>query len=117
MEIKLTIDAPELAQALTALAGAIQANTELLLQTYSRPDMMDRTSPAPEPAAPEPAAPEPAAPENVITLAEVRAKMAELGKSGRQSDIKHLLSSFGANKLTDVDPERYPDLWAAMEVL
>ena len=112
MEIKLTIDAPELAQALTALAGAIQANTELLLQTYSRPDMMDRTSPAPEPAAPEPAAPE-----NVITLAEVRAKMAELGKSGRQSDIKHLLSSFGANKLTDVDPERYPDLWAAMEVL
>ena len=112
MEIKLTIDAPELAQALTALAGAIQANTELLLQTYSRPDMMDRTSPAPEPAAPEPAAPE-----NVITLAEVRAKMAELGKSGRQSDIKLLLSSFGANKLTDVDPERYPDLWAAMEVL
>lgn len=119
MEIKLMIDAPELAQALTSLAGAFQANTELLLQSYSRPDMMARTSPAAEPAAAEPAeaAPEAEAPENVVTLADVRVKMTALGRAGRQNDIKNLLSGFGASKLTEVDPARLPELWAAMEVL
>jgi len=52
--------------------------------------------------------PEPAKAETkTYTLEEVRAELAKLTRAGKQKEVKELLKSFGANKLTDVDPKDY----------
>lgn len=44
------------------------------------------------------------------SLEEVRAKLAELNKSGKRAGVKALLAAFGAVKLTEVPAERYGEL-------
>lgn len=44
------------------------------------------------------------------TLEEVRAALAVLTRSGKQQQLKELLTSFGADKLTAVDPKDYAAL-------
>ena len=41
------------------------------------------------------------------TLEEVRAKLAELTRSGKAKGVKELLNSFGAKNLTSLDPKHY----------
>ena len=53
--------------------------------------------------------------ETSVTLEEVRAKLAELSKSGKQAEVKTLITSFGASKLTDVPKENYAELLKAAE--
>ena len=54
---------------------------------------------------------EPVAPaQKTYSLAEVRAKLAELTKGGKKAQVKELLNSFGAEKLTDVKEEDYAAL-------
>lgn len=62
------------------------------------------TAPAPQ----EPSAP-PATSANV-SLEEVRTKLAELVKAGHQAEVKQLLASFGATKLSEVPADRYAEL-------
>lgn len=45
-----------------------------------------------------------------ITLEQVRAKLAELSKIGKQDQVKVLLVSYGAKKLSDVSKEKYAEL-------
>ncbi|MPQ44595.1 hypothetical protein GBZ86_12660 [Clostridium tarantellae] len=45
-----------------------------------------------------------------ISLEEVRAKIASLSKSGKQTEVKALIKKFGANKLTEVSKENYEQL-------
>ena len=52
-----------------------------------------------------------------ITLAEVRAVLAEKSRQGHTGEVKELLQKYGADKLSDVDPSRYADLMAEAEVL
>lgn len=51
--------------------------------------------------------------EQVVTLEQVRAVLAEKSQSGLTDKVKSLLESFGANKLSAVNPEDYADLMAA----
>lgn len=44
------------------------------------------------------------------TLEEVRAKLAGLNKAGKRAEVKELLASFGAVKLSDVPAEKYGEL-------
>lgn len=56
------------------------------------------------------AAAEPEEDASSYTLVDVRAKLAELQKSGKRDQVKELLESFGAGKLSDVSEERYAEL-------
>lgn len=46
-------------------------------------------------------------------LEDVRAILAEISRSGKTSEMKELLSKFGAARLSDVDPKDYAELLAA----
>lgn len=58
---------------------------------------------------------EPAA--NVVTLEEVRAKLAVLSQEGKQAQVKALITEFGAKKLSDIRTEKYPELLEEAEKL
>lgn len=68
---------------------------------------------APSPAA-EPAAPAPEV-KPKVALEDVRKKLAALSHEGKATEVKALLTNFGASKLTDVPAERYAELLAAAE--
>jgi len=44
------------------------------------------------------------------TLEDVRAKLAALSQDGKQVQVKELITSFGAKKLSDIPAEKYPEL-------
>ncbi|MFQ7308012.1 MAG: hypothetical protein ACLROY_05260 [Mediterraneibacter sp.] len=52
-----------------------------------------------------------------VTLAEVRAVLAEKSRQGHTAEVKKLLSRYGADKLSEVDPAKYGELKAEAEVL
>jgi hypothetical protein len=56
-------------------------------------------------------------PEKEITLEEVRAKLAALSQSGKQAQVKALISKFGASKLTDIPKEKYAELMKEAEAI
>lgn len=45
-----------------------------------------------------------------VTLEEIRAALAEKSRDGYRADVKALLQSYGAEKLSGVQPERYKNL-------
>ena len=55
--------------------------------------------------------------EEPITIEKVRAVLAEKSQSGKQPEVKALITKFGAKKLTDIDPSSYKALLAEAEVL
>jgi hypothetical protein len=54
-------------------------------------------------------------PEKTITLEDVRSRLAEARKADNTLDLAALFEKFGAKKLSDVDPENYADLLAALK--
>lgn len=52
-----------------------------------------------------------------ITLEKVRAVLAAKSQSGKQPEVKALITSHGGNKLTDLDPSCYEELLKEAEVL
>jgi hypothetical protein len=54
-------------------------------------------------------------PVKIVTLEEVRTKLAGLSQSGKQAEVKSLIKKFGAIKLTDIPKEKYPELLKAAE--
>ena len=55
--------------------------------------------------------------EEPITIEKVRAVLAEKSQSGKQPEVKALITKFGAKKLTDIDPSSYKALLVEAEVL
>lgn len=94
-KIKLALNVVE---DLRQLAGSL----ETLLKT------MESNNEAPEPLV---AKGEP------ITIEKVRATLADKSQSGKQPQVKALITKFGANKLTDIDPAKYKELLQEAEVL
>ena len=45
-----------------------------------------------------------------LKIEDVRSVLAKLSSQGKTSEMKALLSQFGANKLSDVDPAKYAEL-------
>ncbi|WP_026673643.1 hypothetical protein [Alkalihalobacterium bogoriense] len=56
-------------------------------------------------------------PEKQPTLEEVRAKLASLSQDGKQVEVKELITSFGAKKLSDVPAQKYSELLEKAEEL
>ena len=53
----------------------------------------------------------------LITLEEVRSVLAEKSRSGKTSEVKALLTKFGANKLSELDASKYDELLKEAEVI
>ena len=68
-----------------------------------------------EPAAEEPESMQIQTP--VLELETVRARLVELSRAGKQAEIKSILNSVGADKLSDVPSERYAEVLAAAEAI
>ncbi|MEW5952660.1 MAG: hypothetical protein AB1815_02725 [Bacillota bacterium] len=74
------------------------------------PEPEPEPTPTPEPA-PEPEeAPEPAP---TVTREQVRARLTALSQDGKQAQVKELITSFGAKKLTDIPADKFADVLAA----
>lgn len=71
-----------------------------------------KTAPAKEPE-PE----KPAEPEKKLTLADVRAVLAEKSRAGFTEDVKALIAKHGADRLSEVPETEYAALLADAEVL
>lgn len=88
----------------TAKAVAVPADTQPVSETVGSPIK------TPAPVVPEPAAESPSEPAPAHTLETVRAKLAAMSQAGKQAQVKELIASMGAAKLTDIKAEQYADL-------
>lgn len=128
-EFKITVDAPELANAILALAVALQNGQTSILEVQKPQPQAILASPRSRKAAvatvaadvktevvplqpevtqyvhEEPKVAE--APATLFTLAQVRERLAALSQSGKQVQVKQLITKHGAAKLTDIAPEKY----------
>lgn len=52
-----------------------------------------------------------------ISVEDVRAMLTPISQSGKTAQVKELLIKYGADRLSDIDPERYEALLADAEVL
>lgn len=113
MEIKIKIDAPGLTEAITKLAYAISqsGNAPQITATPIKGEQAGGEAKTPEAEAPttSPVKEETKA-EPTITLETVRVKLTELAQAGKQAQVKTLISSLGANKLSDVPQDKYAEL-------
>lgn len=96
----------------TDIAGNVQAaeptpQSEPKAETKAEPEPEPKPEPQPEPTPKAEPEPKPTA-----SIEAVRLKLAELVQAGKQAEVKQLLESFGATKLSDVPPERYGELLA-----
>lgn len=58
-----------------------------------------------------------AKPQKEITFETVRAVLAEKSRDGYTAEVKSLINKYGADKLSDVNPEQYTALLADAEVI
>ncbi|NLZ82941.1 MAG: hypothetical protein GX915_04685 [Clostridiales bacterium] len=52
-----------------------------------------------------------------ITLEDVRARLAQLSRDGKTAQVKALIQKYGANKLSEVNPDEYEALLLDAEVI
>ena len=96
MEIKVTVEAtPELMAAIDVLAATLVE----LVGTKEKTKPVDSAKPADKPAD-----------QPTLALETVRAKLADLSQGGKQKEVKAIIESFGAKKLTDIPAEKYPEV-------
>ncbi len=100
-----------------SLADSLQAVADAMTQTDSVDAPTKNTGEEPKKAAKETAAPSLAPEEKALTLEEVRMVLAEKSRAGHTAEVRALLVKHGAEKLSDIDPVRYPALLADAEVL
>ncbi len=133
IEIKVTVEAPELAVSIQGLATVMAA---LLKQNDARqpqilqPEVKAIGANKPEqPKTEQPlqgATPETAGttetakeidPKPEYTLEQVRAKLAALSQDGKQAQVKKIITEAGAKKLTEIPPEKYAEVMAKAEAI
>lgn len=138
MNITIEIKAPELAKAIEALAIALSGNSvQNLAVALNGKELAQATNKAakeekaPEPekpvSEPDPAKEEKAAREEItagkdevpaIKLETVRATLAKLSQSGKQAQVKAIITDIGkAKKLTEIDTSLYAEVLAAAEAI
>ncbi|PLR84633.1 hypothetical protein CVD25_00940 [Bacillus canaveralius] len=124
MNFTIEIKAPELAAAITALAEALSGSKLTPVQNGSpaqkNKGVNKEVEKEPETSNPDPVeaeATEEEEGESTISLETVREKLAALSQSGKQKQVKELISSFGVKKLTDVPAKHYAALLEKAEEL
>jgi hypothetical protein len=118
--ITITISAPELVEAMQALTVALQAGQVKPAQVEQVIEKLEQeVKPAPKSKkADKPAEPTPEPkPTASVSLDDVRIVLGNLSQSGRQDEVKALISSFGVTRLSEIPTERYAELLAAAEAI
>lgn len=125
INVKVRLESPELMAAILALAEAlpqVKLGTNIPLKTLEtkevqpiedKQDVKENLGPNKETVKENKQKQE----TKIITLEEVRGKLAELSRQGKQPEVKALISKYGANKLTDLEPSCYEELLKEAEVL
>lgn len=116
-KVKLLLDVIE---DMRSLADSLQAVADAMTQTEPADVPEEKLKKAGGKKAAKEAAetsPPPAPEEKTLTLAEVRAVLAEKSRAGHTAEVRALLIKHGAEKLSDIDPDKYPALLADAEVL
>ena len=54
---------------------------------------------------------------HIPTLEEIRALLADKSRSGHSAEVKTLISKYGADKLLEVDPSKYPEMFKEAEAI
>ena len=128
MEIKITLNAPDLAAAIQSLADAIVAagcipapvpskiaqdprSNEELIKEVELPLTKAEIQ---EARKQEDAISGELIKQSTITLETVRAKLASLSQNGKQAQVKELINKY-AKKLTEIPPEKFAEVLAAAE--
>lgn len=116
MEITVTIHVPDLANAILALA---QALSQQAVPTPAKSETKPAAEPAttPVPAEDSPPCKDDKEPAQIITLEQVRAKLAGLSQGGKQAEVKKLIQKFGASKLTEIPADKYAEVMEAAEAI
>ena len=121
MNIKINIHAPELATAIHALANALSVKPGTVSVTQETSATSENTQQVntsePDKEAPKETVQEETKPKEVpaFTIEEVRAKLTAISQAGKQTQVKELISSFGASKLTEIPKEKFAEVLAAAE--
>ncbi len=116
-KIKLALDVvsdlKSLAESIETLVHAMEANepnleNEVAKEPVKETKKRTKTKPTPEPVNDEPEE-EQAPEEKPITLEEVRAAMADKSRDGHREAVKAIITKYGANNLSSLDPKYYAD--------
>jgi hypothetical protein len=91
---------------LRSLADNLQTLVDTSGMNESKPENTQKPEPAPDAPA-----------ESPVTLEQVRAVLADKSRSGKTVEVRDLLKRFGAEKLSEINPDKYPDLLKASEEL
>ena len=104
--IKLLLDVvndmESLTESLRTLANAI-ASDESSAEFVEKPTPQEITEVKPK--------------AKTISVEDVRAVLTPISQSGKTAQVKELLIKYGADRLSDIDPEKYEALLADAEVL
>ncbi len=120
-EIKFTINVTADSQTIARIVKMIKEelkNEELpvmLVPTKDTVEEMDKQSTAK--SAEQDAVPWTEDNKPMPTLEEVRALLADKSRSGYSSEVKALISKYGADRLSEVDPSRYPEMFKEAEAI
>jgi Tfp pilus assembly protein PilO len=102
LKISIVIEAPDLAKAILELAASLSKRDELNI-IENNPGDHDQKDTYTNESNPR------------VTLEQVRAQLAALVESGKQKEVKELISRYGVRKLAEVPPEKYSDLLKDIE--
>lgn len=123
--INITISAPELVEAMQALTAALAVGTVKPAQVETLVEKLEAQTDKPSKAKKEPKSePKEELPATVatetnvtVTLEDVRGKLATLSQTGKAKEVKQLIASYGATKLTEIPTEQYAEVLAKAEEL
>lgn len=121
-EVKVTVEAPALTEAINNLAGAMAArhvdNVVTMPTVVSdEPAPVEETQPAPvENVQPAPDS-EPAAEAKSYTVEEISDAGAALVDQGKMAQLCDLLARYGVQAITQLDPGTYPAFVADLKAL
>ena len=116
--IQVTISAPELVEAMQALTAALQQGSVKPAQLETTIEkLQEEAKPKKQKEEPKTEEIELAAPAKAPTLEDVRALLGTLSQQGKQAEVKKLIASFGATKLTEIDKASYADVLTQAEAL
>ena len=103
---------------LRSLADSLQAVADAVAQGgLAQPDQTPEEKPTQKPEKKNVAKQVEKAEPKPLTLEQVRAALAEKSRAGHTAEGRALLVKHGAEKLSDIDPAKYPALLADAEVL
>ena len=119
-QIQITIQAPELVEAMNKLTAALMNGQVQPAQVEELKEQLEdeaevkaeadkpKKEPKPKKAEPE---------KKEITIEDVRGKLALLAQQGKQNEVKALIASYGVGKLTEIDKSQFEDLLLKAEAL